>query len=152
MPVQATLVSVNLTQGTYTQNGSLLSASLGTLSPLATASLVIVATPTLAGTMTNLTSIIASEFDPNLTNNVSLLLVPVETGTVRLTIQSELSQQAVTISWPASESDSQLESVLTLSPPLNWQVVTNPIVPVGNRLQVTVPIAENTRFFRLRVQ
>ena len=79
-------------------------------------------------------------------STVSILLgtcipPPVELAVVR-------SNSAVTISWPRPSTGFVLESTTSLSP-MNW--VPAPEVPItnNNRLEVTAPLEQQERYFRL---
>ena len=52
-------------------------------------------------------------------------------------------------SGPSSAVDYVLESSLSVTGP-QWDAVTVPVVPNGDRSTVTIPTVEQTQFFRLR--
>ncbi len=54
------------------------------------------------------------------------------------------------LSWPASETGYILEQTANLTSP-SWSGVGVGPVPMGDTLQVTVPITGTSRFFRLRL-
>jgi len=43
-----------------------------------------------------------------------------------------------------------LERTIGLVPPIDWAPVLEPVVPVGDRLQVTTTVSGQLRFLRLR--
>jgi hypothetical protein len=57
----------------------------------------------------------------------------------------------VVISWPVPcDGTYLLERTIGLVPPIDWAPVLEPVVPVGDRLQVTTPASGQMRFLRLR--
>lgn len=59
------------------------------------------------------------------------------------------SPSALALRWPTSGASFVLESTLSLSPPLQWQLVTNPVQTVSNQFSVSVDYGFQSRFFRL---
>lgn len=82
----------------------------------------------VAGGMVNAGHIVLASLPPNLSINAS--------GT------------NIVVSWPYSTPAYNLNSSASLNPP-SWQSVTNQPALVGNQMQVTLPAAGSTRFFRL---
>jgi uncharacterized repeat protein (TIGR01451 family) len=70
LPSSVTFVSVTSTQGTCTGT-SAITCNLGTLNSGTSARVIIVVTPTRAGTITNTASVTATEPDPNQANNTA---------------------------------------------------------------------------------
>lgn len=60
------------------------------------------------------------------------------------------SPGGITLSWPESVHDYQLEESATLGPPVVWSPVNDRASPVGTRLQVVLPNIGIRRFFQLR--
>ena len=60
-----------------------------------------------------------------------------------------LSGSDVVISWPASCTSYALKRTDDLNAPANWQAVTAPVSYVNGRFQVTVPLSETQRFYRM---
>ena len=68
------------------------------------------------------------------------------------TLNIARSGQSLTLSWPVSFSGFILESAASLSPPVQWQAVTNSVTNLGAVLSVMVPLDNAARFFRLKYQ
>jgi glucose/arabinose dehydrogenase len=69
--------------------------------------------------------------------------------TVALLIRLQGSD--VVISWPVPcDGAYVLERTIDLDPPIDWVPVLEPVVPVGDRLQVATPASGQMRFLRLR--
>jgi hypothetical protein len=62
-----------------------------------------------------------------------------------------LSGSDVVISWPASCTSYALKRTDDLTASANWQAVTAPVSYVNGRFQVTVPLSETQRFYRMEV-
>jgi hypothetical protein len=60
-----------------------------------------------------------------------------------------LSETGVRISWPIASTGVVLEFSESLSPP-NWKTETNVQNVASDRRMVTIPVADQKRFFRLR--
>ena len=60
-----------------------------------------------------------------------------------------LSGSDVVISWPASCTTYGLRRTDDLNAPANWQAVAAPVSYVNGRFQVTVPLIETQRFYRM---
>ena len=56
----------------------------------------------------------------------------------------------IVISWPVSATNFVLQATPSLSPPIRWETVTNPVESASVRLSVSLPLDQPTRFFRLR--
>ncbi len=69
LPAGVALVSATASQGTCSQSGGVVTASLGALANRAAATVVIVVRSAAAGTLTNTASVTASTPDPNTANN-----------------------------------------------------------------------------------
>jgi hypothetical protein len=57
---------------------------------------------------------------------------------------------AVILAWSSGESDFILESAWAVQPPLQWEPVSEPVVPVGEEQTVTLSPTNQARYFRLR--
>jgi hypothetical protein len=66
-----------------------------------------------------------------------------------LSIVFNRGANTVTISWPAPSTGFELESTPTLSPP-DWQPVAEGASSNGARWEVTLPVNQSQRYFRLR--
>jgi len=60
----------------------------------------------------------------------------------------ELTNGAAVVSWPVAPTGFQLQSAMSLAPPISWASVTNAVSIANNRNVVTLPPSGN-RFFRL---
>lgn len=54
------------------------------------------------------------------------------------------------LNWPVTALGYQLETTTSLSPPVQWQPLSNGIGQIGGQWQLTLPAATATGFFRLR--
>jgi hypothetical protein len=54
------------------------------------------------------------------------------------------------LSWPAVAASFSLQSTASLTPPIDWHLVSNPVNVAGEKRTVTVSLTDRTRFFRLR--
>jgi len=77
------------------------------------------------------------------TNNGSILI------TAPLLVSTALEPQGLILSWPQYPGDALLEGSARLDPP-TWEVMTNAPVVVGGTVRVTMPIAGDTMFYRLK--
>lgn len=82
LPTGVTFVSATPSQGTAPQAGGTVTAALGTIASGASATIVIVVTPTTtnatAGTVTNNVSVTSTEFDTNTANNTAQVTAAVD--------------------------------------------------------------------------
>src|SRR5258708_4885903 len=60
-----------------------------------------------------------------------------------------LAQTNILLSWPPLASNFVLQSAASLSPPVNWILVTNPVSSVNGQLTVPDAISPSNRFYRL---
>lgn len=75
------LKSVTVSQGTYTISGQRITANLGTLGSGKSATMIILAVPTLSGPINDIAGVASSNVDPDLSNNLvtnSILASPVD--------------------------------------------------------------------------
>jgi uncharacterized repeat protein (TIGR01451 family) len=151
LPAGVNFVSATASQGTFSQNAGMVSASLGSLANGATATLTIRATPTALGTITDAVTVRGALSDPDAANNAASgkTTVIAQPG-----IQTARSGGTLTVSWPAEASNFVLEFATSLTPPVTWQTV--PMTPaldaVNDRFVVTFTIdpLTPTVFLRLR--
>ncbi len=71
LPTGVTFVSAVPSQGTATQSGGVVTASLGSLTPGAFATVTIIVQPTITGTITNTVNVTSTSNDPDPTNNTA---------------------------------------------------------------------------------
>lgn len=69
LPFSATLISVSVSQGTYSVANGLLTCDLGTLASNGVASVTVVVQPMALGTIANNVGVIGNQLDPNTDNN-----------------------------------------------------------------------------------
>ena len=84
LPTGMTLVSATPSQGTGCSGTSTITCNLGALANGATATVTIVVTPTVAGTIPNTASVTGNEFDPNMGNNTDTAVVNVINPAIEL--------------------------------------------------------------------
>ena len=83
LPANVTFISAASSQGTWSLNGGVITASLGVVSGGASATITIVVTPTIAGmTLTNIATISRAEADAYLGNNTTTNLTSVTTPAI----------------------------------------------------------------------
>ena len=71
LPAGASFVSANASQGSCTNNGGVITCTLGTMTNAATATISITATANTPGTLTNKATVSATTSDPNSANNTA---------------------------------------------------------------------------------
>lgn len=132
LPAGITFVSATTTQGTVSQNGGVISCSLGTLTNGAVAIVTIDATALIAGVVTNLVSIVSGASDPVANNNTASASIAVNAFPTISLIPSQSTSQAVAasnISFTVSDPETAA-AALTLTGDSS-----NPnLVPVANIL------------------
>lgn len=107
---------------------------------------MIVAKPTVAGTLTNTVTCSSAAIDPLKANNSAAV------KTIVFPFQINLSPGggSLTLSWPADAPNAYLESTSKLHPPASWAPATNPPPSLeGGQMRVTLPIGSGAKFFRL---
>lgn len=60
-----------------------------------------------------------------------------------------LNGRKAVLTWPTNGASCLLEFTPTLTSPVCWQIVTNPLSIVGNNFTVTNAVSNTTRFYRL---
>jgi len=73
-------------------------------------------------------------------------------GTPPALLAASLTANGVVVSWPAPLTNYVLETAIDLLPLNTWLLVTNPPVPAGDRLMVTLPSTADCQLFRLHQQ
>ena len=71
LPAGAAFVTAGTTQGTVSESGGVVTATLGELASGATATVTITVRPTAAGTLSNIASVAGQQPDPNPGNNTT---------------------------------------------------------------------------------
>ncbi|MGA2866789.1 MAG: IPT/TIG domain-containing protein [Verrucomicrobiota bacterium] len=154
-PSLSNLVAKTTSQGSFTTVGYSLLCSLGDLNAggSATITLTCVA-PRVAGTLTNMATVEAYDYDPVAGNNSVTNLTRV-TSPPWLTIQLSSSNQ-VLVSWPADLTNYLLQFNGALSANVAWSNVTAvPLVvtnAIGPQNVVTETNSNPARFYRLRIR
>ncbi len=95
----------------------------------------------------------ASDEDPDLgygiwSEQITQLFVTPVTPPPPLTIAR--SGTNAVISWPATAAGYQLFSTASLSPPVSWSSVAQPVVTNGNQIALSLPLTRGRQFFRLQ--
>jgi hypothetical protein len=60
-----------------------------------------------------------------------------------------LAQSNAVLSWPVLASNFVLQSAVSLSPPVNWSLVTDAVGTLNGQLRVSEPVGPSNRFYRL---
>jgi uncharacterized repeat protein (TIGR01451 family) len=138
-------VSATTTKGTWTRNANTLTFDVGSLPYNTGARLTVLANPTQLGTYTNVATVAGDQLDMNTPNNTARI---VSTILSLPTITATRQGNTLVISWP-NESGFVLQQTddLTTQP---WADVSGGPVVVGARLQMTMPISAQKKFYRLR--
>jgi uncharacterized repeat protein (TIGR01451 family) len=80
LPAGVTFVSAASSQGSVSQSGGVVTGSLGTLAPGASATVTVVVTPNAAGTIFNTASVTTSSGDSDTTNNSTTVATTINSG------------------------------------------------------------------------
>jgi hypothetical protein len=67
-----------------------------------------------------------------------------------LLITANVQGPNLKMQWPFSGAASKLMTATTSFPPVTWSPVTNSVQISGTVFTVTLPISNNTRFYRLQ--
>jgi hypothetical protein len=145
LPASVIYGSAISTLGSCSRSGQTVTCTIGALGVSNSATITIVGTNNLPGTITNVANLYATVSDPNGANNTATLV-----STVSLPMLSVNRMGTnVILAWPSAATGFQLQSLtnLTLA---NWSLVTNVPVITNNQFSVTRPLQTNNQHFRLR--
>ncbi len=96
VPTGAAFVAAGTTQGTASESGGVVTATLGELASGATATVTIIVRPTATGTLSNVASVAGEQPDPNPDNNTTPpVLTPVDPTPVEPTADLSVTKVAV---------------------------------------------------------
>ena len=150
LPLNTTLQSVVLSQGTFTPAGGLVTCNLGNLSSNATASIAITVTANIAGTITNRATISSSIADLSVANNTAQITTTVTNNTsVGPLLRISRSGNNVVLYWSTNTAGYSLQSTPTLTNSAVWATVTNTPVIIGTDYYVTNAASGTSRHYRL---
>ena len=153
LPAGVTFVSASASQGSVTNSGGNLTASLGTLNSGSSASIIITVTAANAGSVTNTATVASSVADAAPANNTSsaiVLITPLLPPTLSATPTNTTQLQ---LAWPAATpSVFIVETTTNLAPAPTWTTVTNVIITSGGVRSVLLDVnpGEPARFYRLK--
>ncbi|HTI71337.1 MAG TPA: hypothetical protein VMF06_15305 [Candidatus Limnocylindria bacterium] len=82
----------------------------------------------------------------HLVDNLVLSLEPARRPILTVTLAGQIAD----LSWSASASNFRVYSATTLTPPIFWTAVTNPVLNDGAFSAVSIPIGGESRFFQLQ--
>ncbi len=153
LPAGVNLVSTSTTQGSVTNAGNLVTASVGSLGPGAGARITVVVAPTATGSISNYAAATANQSDLTPANNSDAVVITA-TASVPPSLSVTLSNSQILISWPSGTSGGfGLETTTNLVPVIVWLPVTNAVSDNGTLKQVLLNVnpAEPTRFYRLHL-
>jgi len=145
MPPGLALVSATVSAGTWSKVQGTLTWNIGSLPNGATASMTLVARPTVMGTLSSTATVSANQIDPNPGNN-SVTMVTTAVEVPGLTISRV--DNSLRLSWSAA-SGFRLQVNDSLNP-ANWADVGGAPQVVNGDNVVTVGIAGSSKFYRLR--
>jgi uncharacterized repeat protein (TIGR01451 family) len=148
LPAGSFLLSATATPGSVVRSGQTLRAAIGNLLPGATAKLTINLLSPAAGVLTNVTSVSATEPDPEPADDLVVQTTTVVSNPAVLQIDDSIPGQ-VRVSWPVAATNFVLQSTAAIGHGATWLPVN--IVPVvsGNQKIVTTPVGPGAKFFRL---
>jgi hypothetical protein len=89
-----------------------------------------------------------SAIDAGHYHNLAIIGSPPAPPPILAGLAAQFNRSTLTLSWPAA-LNMQLETASSLSSPVQWTIVTNQPVVVGDQKTVTLPPAGPSRFFRL---
>ncbi len=78
LPADVTFLGATTSQGSCSEAGGTVTCTIGTLASSGTATVIIIVTPTIAGTITNNVSVVGNEQDPDTSNNTATETTTVE--------------------------------------------------------------------------
>jgi uncharacterized repeat protein (TIGR01451 family) len=134
LPANATFVSASSPQGTYSQQGGLVTFSLGPMAARATATITVIVQPTAAGKIYSTATVTSEQPDPNLLNNSATVQTQVNPATADLALGIAAAPSPVLI-------DSTLTYTVSLT---NNGPSPATFITVTNVLPVTAPILSAT--------
>ncbi len=153
LPAGVSFVSAVTTQGTVTNSGNTVTASVGNLGVTAGAQITITVTATNAGVVNNIASTTAVESDAtpgNNSDNAVVTITPLTPPTLTIT-PTNASQLLIT--WPSSTPNVFVAQTTTnLIPVIVWSNLTNAITDNGSVkfILLNVNIGEPERYYRLK--
>jgi uncharacterized repeat protein (TIGR01451 family) len=149
LPAGLDFVAATASQGTISRSNRVVTASLGALTNLGSALILITVTPRAGGTVTNTAAVTAAELDPDPADNMASRVTEIgrEIGP---TLQVRLEAGVVEISWLRPEATYVLERSVLLGAASDWKLVLEPIEPAGDLLVLRIPDPQGTAYYRLR--
>lgn len=133
-PATATFVSAFPSQGTYSEQGGLVTFSLGPLAARATATMTVVVIPTVAGVLFSTATVTSEQPDPNALNDSATVQVPVNPATADLAVGIAAAPSPVLI-------DSTLTYTVSLT---NNGPIPAAAITVTNVLPASAPVLSAT--------
>jgi uncharacterized repeat protein (TIGR01451 family) len=138
LPTGATLVGITPSQGAAPSiNGNAATINLGTLAPGAIATITIVVTPTVAGSITNTANVSGNQYDPVPSNNSTSLTTPIKVGTPQ--VQFGLSQYATTTTGTAGQYQGFIITLTNLGTDPATNVILNDSLPINAKYYFSTP-------------
>jgi len=151
LPPGVSFVSCQPSQGTYSYSTGTLTWNLGSVANGALASATIVASPSLAGSITNTASVSASTASPS-TNTTASVVTTVVQNPAGPMLKITQAGNNVVLSWSANATGYYLQSKTVLAATGAWSSVTNVPVIVSGTCYVTNAITGSSKFYRLSNQ
>lgn len=140
------LTNSSASQGTVTNTGQTVFASLGNLGSGAKATVSLMAQAVLPGTYTNQASVASADLDPRKGNN----LVSVKNVVEPTVVTTRVVGNSLVIAYP-NVAGFILQSTPSLAPPVIWTTVNTSGAPVVNGYkQVTLPLTSAGGFYRVK--
>ncbi len=151
LPASLTFVSATGSQGTFSNNAGVFSASIGALNIGAGAQITINVTAAAAGSVTNTAVTSGNQPDFNPGNNTASAVVLV-TGSSNPSLSAMVTNGTqLYLSWPYPSSGFNLQTATNLAPSNQWSALTNSVSNNGllNYVILNINHSEPDRFFRL---
>ncbi len=142
------LRSASTSQGSLVTNTIPITGNLGTINNGGFATVSLVVTSSVTGTITNKASVGSDLPDSNGANNSSVIVTTVWPLPL-LSISNVMGNNQVQVSWPAPLNGFTLQFATNISPIVNWSNDTGSKVVSGTNVSVTESIIGTARFFRL---
>jgi len=148
LPAGANLISAAATQGTLVTNANVITASIGSLSTNASASVTLVFAPTATGGITVTATAGSPNADPSTANNS--VTVPGFIEPLPLLSVALATPDQVNIFWSGQLSNWVLQAKGDLATNVSWSnVLSAPVLISGTNI-VTETNSDNVKFYRLQ--
>jgi hypothetical protein len=145
LPVGMSFISASSTSGSCLNVSNVVVCSLGSLGSGTFATVTLVGSPTVPGTMTDTVEVFGSQLDVNPANNRATIKTSVQALALRLAHEAG----GCVLRWPAPAAGYVLEYAGGARP-YNWQPYTATPAVINGEHVLPVTMTNGVRFFRLR--